>query len=47
MLWQPYIDSAIENIYHLSIVEEWKTIMDNSYYENNLHKCVYIPYENR
>ena len=45
LLFQKYTSSAINNIYHLSTVIEWKANMDNAAYKDNHDLGVYIPYE--
>ena len=47
MLLQKYTASAINNIYHPVIIEEFKANMDKTYYKQNIHKGVVKPYLKR
>ena len=47
MFFQQYTAIAIDNIYHRSIINEWKANTVNQYYEEKHYLGVSIPYENR
>ena len=47
MLFQSYIYSAIDNICHPYIVDEFKSNMYKESYEDKLHMSVYTPPKNR
>ena len=44
ILFQKYTASAVDNIYHTSIVIEWKANMDKASYRYNHDLGVHIPY---
>ena len=45
-MFQQYTASAIENIYHPSIVDECKANMENEYYKDKHDLVVYMHYVN-